>query len=70
MTANMNYDNKMSQKREKVIEELGKLGCLSPDQRIVAAKMLANNNNDLELFFSENTEDKSCLVFLMLSGRL
>ncbi|KAL8528720.1 hypothetical protein ACS0TY_006247 [Phlomoides rotata] len=70
MTANMNYDNKMSQKREKVIEELGKLGGLSPDQRIVAAKMLANNNNDLKLFFSANAEDKSRLVFLMLSGRL
>ncbi|KAL8472909.1 hypothetical protein ACS0TY_029942 [Phlomoides rotata] len=69
MTSTLSYDQKMSQKREKLIEELGKLGGLSPDQRIVAAKMLANNN-DLELFFSAGPEDKSRLVYLMLSGRL
>ncbi|KAL8547768.1 hypothetical protein ACS0TY_007197 [Phlomoides rotata] len=70
MTSTLSNDQKMSQKREKLIEELGKLGGLSPDQRIVAAKMLANNNNDLELFFSAGPEDKSRLVYLMLSDRL
>ncbi|KAL8513846.1 hypothetical protein ACS0TY_013096 [Phlomoides rotata] len=70
MTSTLSYDQKMSQKREKVIEELGKLGCLCPDHRIVVVKMLANNNNDLELFFSADPEDKSRLVYLRLSGRL
>ncbi|KAL8530946.1 hypothetical protein ACS0TY_007824 [Phlomoides rotata] len=46
MTSKMGYEKEMSEKRSKVIEELGKLGCLTPDHRIVAAKMLANNNND------------------------
>ncbi|KAL8535622.1 hypothetical protein ACS0TY_011302 [Phlomoides rotata] len=69
MISKIGYEKEMSEKRSKVIEELGKLGCLTPDQRIIAAKMLANNN-DLELFFSANLEDRSRLVYLMLSGHL
>lgn len=70
LTKKISVDYDMQTQRKTVYEALGEIGQLSVAQRVHVAKLLVNNNNELDLFFSLPREAKVEMVRQLIGERL
>ncbi|GFP80602.1 hypothetical protein PHJA_000203500 [Phtheirospermum japonicum] len=64
------YEQDAKKQRTRVFDSMASMNFLTVEQKIAVSKKLCTNNDDADLFFSLDEDNKSVMVRMLLEGRL